>query len=710
MPWKTRSASRSAASSYAARSTSVAVRARDGLLALTTMLFADEVRATKGIDNGGRKPSKRALDEAVKLIEALSQDFDPTDYADEHRERLLAVIEDKKKKRTIEAPEQDDEPPAPTDLMAALRKTMEQLGPSAASADIGDCRCARPVTSGPMRALTFHGKRDVRIDTVPDPTIEHPTDAVIRVTSSGLCGSDLHLYEVLGPFTGEGDVLGHEPMGIVEAVGADVTDIAVGDRVVIPFNISCGHCFMCDHGLQSQCETTQVRDQGMGAALFGYTKLYGEVPGGQAEYLRVPQAQYGPIKVPEGPPDDRFLFLSDVLPTAWQAVQYAQIPEGGSVAVIGLGPIGEMSARIAQHQGAGQVIGLDLVPERLARSQAHGVHTIDVTAVGDVPAAVRELTGGRGPGFVVIDAVGIEGPGAPGGKLAHTIAGLMPDTVARKVMEHAGIDRLSVLNMAVEIVRRGGTISLSGVYGGTADPLNMLQIFDKQLTLKMGQANVKHWIDDILPLLSVTTTRSASTASRPTTSRSARHPRPTRCSRRRRTARSRWCSSRSVRVAEQHPQVHHRLGVDLADARLGDVEDLGDLGEGQILVVAQRQDRLLAPAQLQDRRGDLVGEVGPIGGVGRIAGRGVGQEVEHRGRRRVRAVEAPRLVEGDHLGSGHALQQRMEPSGVSFSAAASSASVGSRCRRTRRSALVRSTTRASSRTARGPSPSSAWRR
>jgi len=341
-----------------------------------------------------------------------------------------------------------------------------------------------------MKALTYHGKRDVRIDTVPDPTIEHPTDAVIRVTSSGLCGSDLHLYEVLGPFIGEGDILGHEPMGIVEEVGPEVTHIKAGDRVVIPFNISCGHCFMCDHGLQSQCETTQVREQGMGAALFGYTKLYGEVPGGQAEYLRVPQAQYGPIKVPDGPPDDRFLFLSDVLPTAWQAVQYAQIPE-----------VGEMSARIAQHQGAGQVIGLDLVPERLARSQAHGVYTIDVTAVGDVPAAVRELTGGRGPDCV-IDAVGMEAHGAPGGKLAHTIAGLMPDTVARKVMEHAGIDRLSVLNMAVEIVRRGGTISLSGVYGGTADPLNMLQIFDKQLTLRMGQANVKHWIDDILPLLS----------------------------------------------------------------------------------------------------------------------------------------------------------------------------------------------------------------
>ena len=351
-----------------------------------------------------------------------------------------------------------------------------------------------------MKALTWHGKRDVRVDTVPDPTIEQPTDAIVRITSSGLCGSDLHLYEVLGPFISEGDVLGHEPMGIVEEVGAEVTHISPGDRVVIPFNISCGRCFMCDHGLQSQCETTQVKGEGMGAALFGYTKLYGEVPGGQAEFLRVPQAQYGPIKVPEGPSDDRFLFLSDVLPTAWQAVQYAQIPDGGSVAVIGLGPIGEMSCRIAQHLGAGRVIGLDLVPDRLRRAAGHGVTTIDVTAVDDVPAALRELTDGRGPDSV-IDAVGMEAHGAPGAKLAQTLTGLVPDAIARKVMQTAGVDRLSALSLAVEIVRRGGTISLSGVYGGTADPMNMLQIFDKQLTLKMGQANVKRWIDDILPLL-----------------------------------------------------------------------------------------------------------------------------------------------------------------------------------------------------------------
>ncbi|HKO27781.1 MAG TPA: alcohol dehydrogenase catalytic domain-containing protein, partial [Solirubrobacteraceae bacterium] len=209
-----------------------------------------------------------------------------------------------------------------------------------------------------MKAVTFHGKRDVRVDQVPDPAVEHPTDAIVKVTSSGICGSDLHLYEVLGPFIDEGDILGHEPMGIVEEGGSEVTHIAPGDRVVIPFNISCGHCYMCDQKLYSQCETTQVREQGKGAALFGYTKLYGQVPGGQAEYLRVPQAHFGPIKVPEGPPDDRFVYLSDVLPTAWQAVEYAGVGPGQTVAVFGLGPIGQMAARIAVHKGAARVIGV----------------------------------------------------------------------------------------------------------------------------------------------------------------------------------------------------------------------------------------------------------------------------------------------------------------------------------------------------------------
>ncbi|HEY8493404.1 MAG TPA: alcohol dehydrogenase catalytic domain-containing protein, partial [Myxococcota bacterium] len=306
--------------------------------------------------------------------------------------------------------------------------------------------------------------------------------------------------EVLGPFLDEGDILGHEPMGIVEEVGAEVTHIAPGDRVVIPFNISCGHCFMCHTGLQSQCETTQVREYDTGASLLGYTKLYGQVPGGQAEFLRVPQAHYGPIKVPEGPPDDRFLFLSDVLPTAWQAVKYAGVPEHRSVAVIGLGPIGEMCTRIAQHLGAETVIGIDLVPDRLARANAHGVTALDLSATDDIPGRVRELTDGRGAD-AVIDAVGMEAHGAPIGKLAQRMAGMLPDAVARKLIETAGVDRLAALHLAIELVRRGGTVSISGVYGGAISPMPLLQMFDKQIQLRMGQANVRRWVDEILPLL-----------------------------------------------------------------------------------------------------------------------------------------------------------------------------------------------------------------
>lgn len=351
-----------------------------------------------------------------------------------------------------------------------------------------------------MRALTWHGTRDVRIDTVPDPKIQHPTDAIVRVTSSGICGSDLHLYEVMGPFIDVGDILGHEPMGIVEEVGVEVEGIAVGDRVVVPFNVSCGHCWMCDRGLQSQCETTQVREYGMGASLLGYTKLYGQVAGGQAEFLRVPQAQYGPIKVPDGPPDERFVYLSDVLPTAWQAVEYADVPKGGSVAVFGLGPIGQMTARIARHRGAAKVFGIDLVAERLELAARHGIETFDVSSLSDLVGALQERTDGRGPDSV-IDAVGMEAHGAPFGALAQKVTGMLPDAIATRLMERVGVDRLSVLYAASNVVRRGGTISVSGVYGGMKDPLPMLQLFDRQITLRMGQANVKRWISDLLPLV-----------------------------------------------------------------------------------------------------------------------------------------------------------------------------------------------------------------
>ena len=351
-----------------------------------------------------------------------------------------------------------------------------------------------------MKALTWHGKRDVRIDTVADPTIQEPTDAVVRITTTGVCGSDLHLYELMGPFMEQGDILGHEPMGIVEAVGSEVTNIAPGDRVVMPFQIACGHCFMCGQGLQTQCETTQVREQGMGAALFGYTNLYGAIPGAQAEFLRVPQAQYGPIKVPEGAPDERFVYLSDVLPTAWQAVEYAAIPKGGSVVVLGLGPIGDMSCRIALQHGAGQVIGTDLVTERLERARNRGVEALDLTEHDDISETIRDLTDGRGPDSV-IDAVGMEAHGSPFGKLAQQMTSLVPDSLAAKMMERVGVDRLSAFHLAIEIVRRGGTISLIGVYGGMTNPVPMLTLFDKQIQLRMGQANVRRWIDDIMPLL-----------------------------------------------------------------------------------------------------------------------------------------------------------------------------------------------------------------
>ena len=352
-----------------------------------------------------------------------------------------------------------------------------------------------------MKALTWHGVSDVRVDEHPDPTIQDPTDIIVRITSTGLCGSDLHLYTVLKPFLEEGDILGHEPMGIVEEVGPEVTKVAVGDRVVIPFNVSCGECWMCNHSLHSQCETTQVHEYGTGASLFGYTKLYGQVPGGQAELLRVPFGNFLPIKVPDGPPDDRFLYLSDVLPTAWQGVEYASIPDGGTIGVMGLGPIGDMACRIAEHRGY-RPIGVDLVPERLDRARARGYEVIDLNDhEKDLADVMRSMTDGRGPEGV-LDAVGMEAHGNPSVGIIHKLTGMLPDAVGQPLMQKAGVSKLAALYQSFDCVRRGGTVSLSGVYGGAADPMPTLQIFDKQITIKQGQANVWNWVEDILPLLS----------------------------------------------------------------------------------------------------------------------------------------------------------------------------------------------------------------
>ncbi|MFB8892220.1 MULTISPECIES: zinc-dependent alcohol dehydrogenase [Microbacterium] len=348
-----------------------------------------------------------------------------------------------------------------------------------------------------MKALTWQGRRNVSVETVPDPEILEPTDAIVRITSTAICGSDLHLYEIFGPFIDSGDVLGHEPMGVVVEIGSAVTNLAVGDRIVVPFNISCGHCFMCRRGLQSQCETTQVTEYGSGASLFGYTKLYGQVPGGQAEFLRVPLADYNHIRVGNDLPDDRYLFLSDILPTAWQGVEYADVPEGGTLAVMGLGPVGQFVARVGVHRGY-RVLAVDPVAERRAMAERHGADVFDLT--DSVVDELRDLTDGRGADAVV-DAVGMEAHGNPAVSTVHKALGLLPDALAQKVMETGGLDRLAALHSSIDIVRRGGTVSLSGVYAGEADMMPMKTMFDKQLSLRMGQCNVKRWIDDLLPLV-----------------------------------------------------------------------------------------------------------------------------------------------------------------------------------------------------------------
>ncbi|GAA4477218.1 zinc-dependent alcohol dehydrogenase [Enteractinococcus fodinae] len=346
-----------------------------------------------------------------------------------------------------------------------------------------------------MRAVTWQGRRDISVEEVPDPTIREPKDAIIRVTSSAICGSDLHFYEVLTPFMTEGDIIGHEPMGIVEEVGSGVTNLKPGDRVVIPFNVTCGHCYYCQRGLQSQCETTQVTEYGTGASLLGFSKLYGQLPGGQAEYLRVPHADYGAIKVGSELSDEHYLFLSDILPTAWQAVKYAHMPDQGVMAVLGLGPVGQFAARIGVHLGH-EVVAVDPVAERRQMAARHGV-----TVAAEHEEAVQlinERTNGRGADGVV-DAVGLEAHGNHIAAGVQRAAGLLPDALGQEVFETAGVDRTSALNSALDLAARGGTVSLSGIYGGMATPVPMLTIFDKQLTITAGQCNVRHWDQELIP-------------------------------------------------------------------------------------------------------------------------------------------------------------------------------------------------------------------
>ena len=348
-----------------------------------------------------------------------------------------------------------------------------------------------------MRALTWQGPGSVAVETVPEATIVEPTDAVISVTSAAICGSDLHLLDVLGPFMHKNDVMGHETMGIVLEVGSDVTNLRVGDRVVVPFVIGCGYCYMCQRGLTSQCETTQNVDQKAGATLYGYTEIYGQVPGGQAERLRVQRADFNAMKINSDLPDDRYLFLSDILPTAWQGVKYADVPDGGTLVVLGLGPVGQLASRIGRHLGY-RVIAVEPVPERRAMAERHGVVTLDLT--GDILQELLDRTDGRGP-HSVLDAVGMEAHGNPVAAFMQSAVGMLPSAASKRLAKTMGVDRLAGLMLGIEAVQRGGTLSLSGVYGGVADPMPLLTMFDKGLTVRMGQCNVHSWVSELWPLV-----------------------------------------------------------------------------------------------------------------------------------------------------------------------------------------------------------------
>ena len=352
-----------------------------------------------------------------------------------------------------------------------------------------------------MRALTWQGLGDVRVENVPDPVLQDPTDAIVRVTSTAICGSDLHLYGVLGPYLQKDYVMGHEFMGIVEEVGPEVSNLAPGDRVVVPFVIACGHCWMCDRGLYAACETTQVREMGTGAALFGFSSLYGSVPGGQAEMVRVPHADFGPVKLPKDFDDERFLYLSDILPTAWQGVKYANVGEEDTLAVLGLGPVGQLAVRSAKLQGVKRIIAVDRVDERLALAKSWGIETVDMREVDEVSNTLVDMTDGRGPDGV-LDAVGMEAHGNPIAEKIVAGAARLPKPLGRKAIETAGIDRLDALHTAIHSVRRAGTVSVSGVYGGMADPMPMMDMFDKGISMRMGQCHVRHWTDELLEIAS----------------------------------------------------------------------------------------------------------------------------------------------------------------------------------------------------------------
>ncbi|MCL7419589.1 MAG: glutathione-dependent formaldehyde dehydrogenase [Methylobacter sp.] len=346
-----------------------------------------------------------------------------------------------------------------------------------------------------MKALCWHGKYDVRVDTVPDPIIVDPTDVIVKITATAICGSDLHLYDGYMPTMESGDILGHEPMGEVVEVGSEVTSLKTGDRVVVPFTISCGHCFFCEKTLYSCCDTSNpnadMARKAMGhspAGIFGYSHMLGGFAGGQAEYLRVPYADVGPIKITSDLPDDKVLFLSDIFPTGYMAAENAQIEPGDTVAVWGCGPVAQFVIQSCWMLGAGRVIAIDRVPERLTMAQEHGKAEIIDFEEEDVYDRLMAMTNGRGPDCC-IDAVGCE---------AHGAGSFDAVLDKAKAALYLGTDRPHVLREAIMCCRKGGTVSIPGVYVGLLDQLPMGAAMNKGLTLKMGQTHVQRYLEPLL--------------------------------------------------------------------------------------------------------------------------------------------------------------------------------------------------------------------
>jgi threonine dehydrogenase-like Zn-dependent dehydrogenase len=334
-----------------------------------------------------------------------------------------------------------------------------------------------------MKAMVYHGPTDVRYESKPDPRIEHPEDAILRVTTTAICGSDLHLYRGLVPDTRVGHTFGHEFVGIVEEAGPAVSRVRPGDRVAVPFNISCGRCWYCERQLFGMCESSNPNSE-YASGIFGYSHTTGGYDGGQAEYVRVPFADVGPMKVPEDMEDEDVLLLTDVLPTGYQAAEMGGIGEGDTVVVFGCGPVGVFAQKAAWLLGAGRVIAVDRVAERLAFCREYnGVETLDFTRVEDTVTAIREMTG-RGPD-VCIDAVGLEADGDP-----------LHDFLGRVVMIQAGAP--TAIEWSINAVRKGGTVVLIGVYG---PPWNLVPVgtaMNKGLTLRMGQANTRRYMPHLL--------------------------------------------------------------------------------------------------------------------------------------------------------------------------------------------------------------------